>query len=37
LAPRAHAPAVECSNCATNKLSGTIGSWIGSMAKLTFL
>jgi hypothetical protein len=25
------------SDCSTNKLGGTIGSWIGSMAKLTFL
>ncbi len=36
-APRAHAPAVVCSDCSENKLSGTIGSWIGSMAKLTWL
>ena len=36
-APRAHAPAVLRSYCSENKLSGTIGSWIGSMAKLTYL
>ena len=36
-APRAHAPAVVRSGCSENKLSGTIGSWIGSMAKLTLL
>ncbi len=35
--PRAHAPAVVRSDCGENKLSGTIGSWIGSMAKLTIL
>ncbi len=29
--------AVVCSACNRNKLSGTIGSWIGSMAKLTLL
>ncbi len=29
--------AVVCRQCQQNKLSGTIGSWIGSMAKLTFL
>ncbi len=34
---RAHAPAVVRSECSENKLSGTIGSWIGSMAKLTKL
>jgi hypothetical protein len=36
-APRAYAPAVVRSYCGENKLSGTIGGWIGSMAKLTFL
>ncbi len=36
-APRAHTPAVVCSDCGENKLSGTIGGWIGSMAKLTVL
>ncbi len=36
-APRAHAPAVVRSGCGENKLSGTIGSWIGSMAKLAWL
>ena len=36
-APRAHAPAVVRSDCYENKLSGTIGGWIGSMAKLTYL
>ena len=35
-APRSRA-AVVCSDCSRNKLSGTIGSWIGSMAKLTYL
>jgi hypothetical protein len=34
---RAYAPVVVCSQCYENKLSGTIGSWIGSMAKLTWL
>ncbi len=29
--------AVVCRQCHKNNLSGTIGSWIGSMAKLTFL
>ena len=29
--------AVVCSECSDNKLSGTIGSWIGSMAKLIYL
>jgi hypothetical protein len=29
--------AVVCSGCRGNKLSGTIGSWIGSMAKLIAL
>jgi hypothetical protein len=29
--------AVVCRYCSDNKLSGTIGSWIGSMAKLTLL
>jgi hypothetical protein len=32
-----HAPAVVRSYCGENKLSGTIGGWIGSMAKLTWL
>jgi hypothetical protein len=32
-----HAPPVVRSDCRENKLSGTIGSWIGSMAKLTYL
>ena len=36
-APRAHAPAVVRSYCGWNKLSGTIGGWIGSMTKLTWL
>jgi hypothetical protein len=36
-AARAHVPAVVRSVCNHNKLSGTIGSWIGSMAKLTYL
>jgi hypothetical protein len=35
-APRSRA-AVVCSACGENKLSGTIGSWIGSMAKLAYL
>ena len=35
-APRSRA-AVMRSDCNTNLLSGTIGSWIGSMAKLTWL
>ena len=34
---RAHAPALVRSQCSENKLSGTIGGWIGSMAKLTYL
>ncbi len=34
---RAHATAMMRSDCFENKLSGTIGSWIGSMAKLTWL
>jgi hypothetical protein len=29
--------AVVCSDCEHNTLSGTIGGWIGSMAKLTWL
>ena len=29
--------AVVRSQCQQNKLSGTIGSWIGSMAKLTYM
>jgi hypothetical protein len=34
----AHLRAVmACSDCQQSKFSGTIGSWIGSMAKLTFL
>ncbi len=33
----AQTPTVVCSYCPKNKLSGTIGSWIGSMAKLTYL
>ena len=36
-APRSHAPAVVRSDCSENQLSGTIGSWIGSMAKLRWL
>jgi hypothetical protein len=36
-APRAHAPAVVRSDCSENKLSGTIGGWIGSMLKLAYL
>ncbi len=32
-APRLRAAVVR-SNCGNNKLSGTIGGWIGSMAKL---
>ncbi len=36
LGPRSRA-AVVCSECSENAFSGTIGSWIGSMAKLTFL
>ncbi len=36
-APRAHASAVVRSDFRANKLSGTIGGWIGSMAKLTWL
>ena len=35
-APRLRGAAV-CSECGKNKLSGTIGSWIGSMAKLTYV
>ncbi len=35
-APRSRA-AMMRSACGENKLSGTIGSWIGSMAKLTLL
>ena len=34
---RAYAAAVVCRYCEQNKLSGTIGGWIGSMAKLTWL
>ena len=34
---RADALAVVRSGCGTNKLSGTIGGWIGSMARLTRL
>jgi hypothetical protein len=34
---RALRAAVVRSNLHANKLSGTIGSWIGSMAKLTWL
>ena len=34
---RAYAFAVVCSDCSYNKLSGTIGSWIGSIAKLAWL
>ena len=29
--------AVVCSNFGRNKLSGAIGSWIGTMAKLAWL
>jgi hypothetical protein len=28
---------VVCSECDRNNFTGTIGSWIGSMAKLTWL
>jgi hypothetical protein len=35
-APRVCA-ALVCSECNENKLSGTIGGWIGSMTKLTWL
>ena len=35
-ASRVHV-AVVCRSCGQNKLSGTIGSWIGSVAKLTEL
>ncbi len=35
-APRSRAAVVR-SYCYENKLSGTIGSWIGSMAKLSIL
>ncbi len=35
-APRSRAAVVR-SGCGENKLSGTIGGWIGSMAKLTWL
>ncbi len=34
---RAHAPALVRSDCSENTFSGTIGGWIGSMAKLTWL
>ncbi len=34
---RSHAPSVVRSNCYENTFSGTIGSWIGSMARLTYL
>jgi hypothetical protein len=34
---RAYTHAVVRSDCERNKLSGTIGGWIGSMAKLTLL
>ncbi len=42
-APRSHAPAVVRSDCSRNRhdgaegFSGTVGSWIGSMAKLAYL
>ncbi len=34
---RSSAPSVVRSDCGANMLSGTIGGWIGSLAKLTFL
>ena len=36
-APRAHTLAVVSRQCQQNKFSGTIGDWIGSLAKLAFL